>query len=79
MPKTVEIPEYRYKDLIHAELKLTCLENMGVDNWTGYEEAMNSYLDLLEEERENNVNNEESHACDEDGRCAVHQEAGTSE
>ena len=51
--KTVEIPEYRYKDLLHAEMMLSCLESAGVDNWEGYEEAMTVYDEMMNKEDEN--------------------------
>ena len=51
--KTIEIPEYRYKDLIHAEIMLSCLESAGVDNWEGYEYAMEQYGDMMDEEDKN--------------------------
>lgn len=48
----VDLPKWRHDELIRAELKLTCLERAGVDNWTGYEDAMNEFFDLLREEEE---------------------------
>ena len=53
--KTVEIPEYRYNDLVHAEMMLSCLESAGVDNWSGYDDAMREYSELIEEEEEKNA------------------------
>ena len=51
--KTIEIPEYRYKDLLHAEMMLSCLESAGVDNWEGYEYAMEQYDDMMNKEDKN--------------------------
>jgi hypothetical protein len=36
----------RVEDLLKAEKKLDALESLGVDNWAGYDDAM----DLLDEE-----------------------------
>ncbi|QFG06670.1 host RecBCD nuclease inhibitor [Proteus phage Myduc] len=46
MPEMVEITKERYEELLQAEDKLNALECAGVDNWCGYDEAM----DALEEE-----------------------------
>lgn len=48
----VDLPKWRYDELIRAELKLTCLERAGVDNWPGYEGAMDEFFDLQKEEEE---------------------------
>lgn len=37
---TVTIPQEEYDELLDREWKLTCLENAGVDNWDGYDWAM---------------------------------------
>jgi hypothetical protein len=37
---TIEITIVRYNELLEAEAKLTALENAGVDNWDGYDFAM---------------------------------------
>lgn len=42
------ISESKYQDLVYAQAKLDSLEEMGVDNWDGYSEAMkllNSWYD----------------------------------
>ena len=41
--KTVTITGEEYKRLLDSEFELTCLENAGVDNWCGYEMAMEEY------------------------------------
>lgn len=37
---TVTIPKEEYESLLEASLKLSCLENAGVDNWEWYGEAL---------------------------------------
>lgn len=39
-PKTVTIDIERYDELISAECMLEALERAGVDNWEGYELAL---------------------------------------
>ena len=39
-PETVEIPRKEYEALLEARAKLDALEAAGVDNWTGYPDAM---------------------------------------
>jgi hypothetical protein len=41
--QTVTIPKSEYDALIKASIKLSCLENQGVDNWSGYDDAMDAY------------------------------------
>lgn len=38
--KMIEISEKRYKELLQSEKQLSALEEAGVDNWDGYEIAM---------------------------------------
>ena len=40
--KIIHIEEKRYKELIKRNDKLIALENFGVDNWDGYDAAMES-------------------------------------
>jgi hypothetical protein len=47
MNEEVTISKKRYDDLLKAEAKLEALENMGVDNWSGYSDAM-EYLETGE-------------------------------
>ncbi len=44
--ETVTIPLSRFEELLEAEHWLTCLENAGVDNWSGIDVA----ADMFEEE-----------------------------
>lgn len=39
MSKTVTITEEEYQSLLDDSLWLNCLENAGVDNWSGYDYA----------------------------------------
>lgn len=39
-PTTVTLFIARYNELVEAEMKLRYLENWGVDNWEGYDDAM---------------------------------------
>jgi len=43
MDATVTVSVEEYTKLIQARTKLQCLENCGVDNWSGYDEAMEDY------------------------------------
>lgn len=48
--ETVAIDRLRLQDLERAELKLSCLEHNGVDNWIGYDDSMREYFEILEDE-----------------------------
>lgn len=39
----VEITAAEYTDLVNDSNKLRCLENAGVDNWEGYDFAMEEF------------------------------------
>ena len=43
MSKTVTIPEEEYNDLLDDAEFLNALRMAGVDNWDGYDEAINIY------------------------------------
>lgn len=45
MTETIEIPLKKYKRLLKSEEKLNCLEAAGVDNWEGYDFAMEDFYD----------------------------------
>jgi hypothetical protein len=47
---TVTITEKEYKNLKIRDLKLSALEQEGVDNWVGYDEAMKVYRNWKEAE-----------------------------
>lgn len=40
MDEMITIAKSEYEYLRRSELKLSCLEEAGVDNWSGYSEAM---------------------------------------
>lgn len=42
MSKTITISVEEYNDLLKKEKLLEALENYGIDNWSGYEDACNS-------------------------------------
>lgn len=39
----ITIDRIRYEDLLNTEAKMEALEIMGVDNWQGYDDAMDEY------------------------------------
>lgn len=41
----VQITQEEYLDLLKAKEKISCLESYGVDNWEGYGDAMENYVD----------------------------------
>ena len=41
----IEISKKRYAELLRAEYELTSLELWGVDNWIGYDDALNNSED----------------------------------
>jgi len=46
---TVTIPKALYESLLEAKNKLDALEMAGVDNWTGYDYAMELMAEVEEE------------------------------
>lgn len=48
--ETVTIPKQLYDQLIDAQYKLDCLECCGVDNWGGWDDAMEMYHNNEENE-----------------------------
>jgi len=46
--ETVLLDETEYNTLCAAYDKLTCLEACGVDNWSGYPDAMDTLEELQE-------------------------------
>jgi truncated hemoglobin YjbI len=47
--KTITLAESRYVELVRQEKELEALYQSGVDNWEGYEYAMESLWGTLEE------------------------------
>lgn len=48
--KTVKISNERYQELLEAEKMLICLQGAGVDNWGGYDDAMEMMAEMEDEE-----------------------------
>ena len=48
--KKISISEEEYETLLNDSILLNCLEMMGVDNWDGYDEAIEQYNEILEQE-----------------------------
>ena len=48
MSKMVTITEEEYQSLLDDQLWLNCLENAGVDNWSGYDYARQLYNEETE-------------------------------
>ena len=49
-PKKITISEEEYDSLLKDSILLNCLQMMGVDNWDGYDEAIEQYNEILEQE-----------------------------
>lgn len=47
---TVTIAKSHYAQLLDDQYKLECLEAAGVDNWSGYDDAMEMYREGEEED-----------------------------
>lgn len=50
MEQQVTISHVKYRQLLKAQAKLDCLEAAGVDNWCGYEDAMEYYSEMVGED-----------------------------
>jgi hypothetical protein len=48
--KKISISEEEYETLLNDSILLNCLQMMGVDNWDGYDEAIEQYNEILEQE-----------------------------
>ena len=46
----IEVSLKEYNKLLDADIKLGALESMGVDNWCGYDDAMDEYRKWKEED-----------------------------
>ena len=55
MNDQVTSPRAEYDALVKANIKLTCLENEGVDNWSGWDNAMARYRAEVGQNGENNM------------------------
>lgn len=49
---TVILSAAEYEELERASKKLTALENAGVDNWVGYDDAMKSMEEAVDDPEE---------------------------
>ena len=49
-PKKITISEEEYDSLLKDSILLNCLQMMGVDNWDGYDEAIEQYNEIMEQE-----------------------------
>ena len=48
--KKISISEEEYKTLLNDSIFLNCLQMMGVDNWDGYDDAIEQYQEILQQE-----------------------------
>lgn len=49
-PKKISISEEEYEALLCDSILLNCLQMMGVDNWDGYDDAIEQYQEIVQEE-----------------------------
>lgn len=49
-PKKITISEEEYDALLCDSILLNCLQMMGVDNWDGYDDAIEQYQEIVQEE-----------------------------
>ena len=47
---TITISKNYYQELIESQVMLDCLENWGVDCWSGYSDAYDDYLIAIRDE-----------------------------
>ncbi len=47
----VTITKNEYTSLLNDQLMLVCLQGAGVDNWSGYDFAIQDYNDQLNDEK----------------------------
>lgn len=45
---TITITRERYEELLKAETFLECLEGIGVDNWQGYDLALEEFQKVVD-------------------------------
>jgi hypothetical protein len=45
--KKISISEEEYEALLNDSILLNCLQMMGVDNWDGYDDAIEQYQEIL--------------------------------
>ena len=52
MEETVTITKKEYDQLKDDQLKLECLEGVGVDNWCGWDDAMSFYREQKDDDEQ---------------------------
>ena len=50
MEEQVTISKAEYRELLNIQARLDCLEASGVDNWCGYDEAMEYYEEMINDD-----------------------------
>lgn len=50
MEEYIKITVQEYEDLKRNSFQLQCLENAGVDNWSGYSYAMEEFIEHYDED-----------------------------
>ena len=48
--KKISISEDEYDALLRDSILLNCLQTMGVDNWDGYDDAIEQYQEILRQD-----------------------------
>lgn len=48
--KKISISEDEYDALLRDSILLNCLQMMGVDNWDGYDDAIEQYQEILRQD-----------------------------
>ena len=48
--KKISISEEEYDSLLNDSILLNCLQMMGVDNWDGYDDAIEQYQEILSQD-----------------------------
>ena len=71
----VTISRKEYDELQARGLRLTCLENAGVDNWEWYGDAMDEYSKIMESEEEKAERLGEERAVAERAEIAAREDA----
>ena len=52
MTNEITIPVKYYIELIEDQIKLNCLEQCGVDEWKGWDNAIDLFKDLVNKKQE---------------------------
>lgn len=54
MEEMITITLKEYQTLIKDQIKLDCLEGCGVDNWQGWDDAMDMMREMMSKKEDNN-------------------------